>query len=79
MVGDNTKRILRKNVPVVKWQLQMVARKDLQTETLVHVRGGGGDSLTLGTGSAFGVDEIIWDLEFRGPKCAICGPKFGVG
>ena len=23
--------------------------------------------------------EIIWGLKFRGPKCAICGLKFGVG
>ena len=22
--------------------------------------------------------EIIWGLKFRGPKCAICGLKFGV-
>ena len=30
-------------------------------------------------GLSFGEDEIIWVLKFRGPKCAICGLKFGVG
>ena len=30
-------------------------------------------------GLSFGASEIILGLKFRGPKCAICGPKFGVG
>ena len=25
----------------------------------------------------FGVGVIIWGLKFRGPKCAICGLKYG--
>ena len=24
----------------------------------------------------FGEGEIIWDVKFPGPKCAICGLKF---
>ena len=27
----------------------------------------------------FEVGEIIWDLKFQGPKCAICGLKSGEG
>ena len=49
-----------------------------------------GDSVTFGTGvlmylfgvcnlKLFGVGGIIWGLKFRGPKCAICGLKFGAG
>ena len=30
-------------------------------------------------GLQFGLSEIIWSLKFRGPKCAICDLKFGVG
>ena len=27
---------------------------------------------------SFGTGEIIWDLKFRGPKCAICGLNLGL-
>ena len=29
-------------------------------------------------GLQYGVGEIIWCLKFQGPKCAICGLKFGI-
>ena len=35
MIGDSTKRILRKNVLVVKWQLQMAGQKELQVGNTV--------------------------------------------
>ena len=52
---------------------------------LLSSRGGGtprfltGDTNVLIWGLQFGVGEITWGLKFRGPRCAICSLKFGVG
>ena len=46
------------------------------------ISGGGGGSLTFGTGAnvlIFGVGKIILGLKFQCPKCAICGLKFWEG